>query len=252
MSGRTFCDGPGLPRMVTVPAGSFWMGADDADDKFASPVEKPRHEVVIARPFALGRTPVTFDEWDHYAGEAGVRCPRDYGRGRGRNPVADVSWDDAVGYAAWLSNRAGRRAGRRYRLPSEAEWEYACRAGTTTVFSTGSSISVEQANYLYSDFRERSGLGGPVAVGSYPPNPFGLFDMHGNVCELVADAWHDDHAGAPGDGAARNGPAANELRVVRGGGWDAMPRILRCAYRDWVGRNARLDNVGFRVACDLG
>jgi formylglycine-generating enzyme required for sulfatase activity len=236
-----------VTAVVTVPAGSFWMGADDADDRFAGPPEKPRHEVRIARPFAVGATPATFDDWDAYAGQTGARRPRDRGWGRGRNPVVDVSWDDAVGYVDWLSGRECRR----YRLPSEAEWEYCCRAGTTGVFSTGSTVSIDQANYLYSDFRQRPGLGRPVPVGSYPPNPFGLFDMHGNVCELVADVWHDDYRGAPTDGAARAGPNDSPLRVVRGGGWDAMPRILRCAYRDWVRRDTRYDNVGFRVACDF-
>ena len=246
--GQMFNDAPGLPWMVPVPAGSFWMGADDAEDKFASPLEKPRHRVTVRRAFALSRTPVTFEEWDVYAAAvAGGRRPRDYGWGRGVNPVVDVSWDDAMGFIGWLSQRTGRR----YRLPSEAEWEYGCRAGTNDVFNTGNSISVEQANYLYTDFRGRPGLGRPVAAGSYPPNAFGLCDMHGNVCQLVADAWHDDYANAPADGSARDGRPESMLRVVRGGGWDAMPRILRCAYRDWAHRAARFDNVGFRVACDL-
>ena len=152
-----------------------------------------------------------------------------------------------MGFVGWLSQSTGRR----YRLPSEAEWEYGCRAGTSDVFNTGNSISVEQANYLYTDFRGRPGLGRPVAAGSYPPNAFGLCDMHGNVCQLVADVWHDDYANAPADGSARDGRPESTLRVVRGGGWDAMPRILRCAYRDWAHRAARFDNVGFRVACDL-
>jgi formylglycine-generating enzyme required for sulfatase activity len=237
-----------VPEVVVVPAGTFWMGADDADDKIASRLEQPRHRVVIARPFGMGRTPVTFEEWDAYAADAEGRRPRDYGWGRGRNPVVDVSWDDAMGYVARLSERMGRR----YRLPSEAEWEYCCRAGTESVFYTGASISVGQANFLYIDFRERPGLGRPVAVGSYPPNPFGLFDMHCNVRQWVADTWNDDYVGAPADGSARRGPAESKWRVVRGGGWDAMPRILRCAYRDWVGRVSRHDDVGLRISCDLG
>jgi formylglycine-generating enzyme required for sulfatase activity len=221
------------------------MGADDADDKFAGPLEKPRHLVTIAKPFALARTPTTFDEWDSYAREAGAHRPRDHGFGRGNHPVIDVSWDDATGYVQWLSARTGRR----YRLPSEAEWEYACRAGTQTVFNTGPTLSIDQANYLYTDVRQRPGLGRPVPVASYPPNAFGLYDMHGNVCELTADAWHDAYAGAPADGSAWTDPAT-PWRVVRNGGWDAMPRILRCAYRDPLPRSTRFDNVGFRVACD--
>jgi formylglycine-generating enzyme required for sulfatase activity len=234
--------------MVPVPAGVFWMGAGEAEDKFASPLERPWHEVTIGRSFSIGRAPVTFDEWDAYAGEAGAHRPRDWGWGRGRNPVVDLSWDDAIDYVQWLSARTGRR----YRLPSEAEWEYCCRGGTNEVFYTGSAVSVEQANYLYTDFRECPGLGRPVAVRSYPPNPLGLFDMHGNVCQLVQDAWHDTYTGAPPDGSPWLETSHDSgLRVVRGGGWDAMPRILRCAYRDWIHRSDRFDNVGIRVACDV-
>jgi formylglycine-generating enzyme required for sulfatase activity len=232
--------------MVLIPPGSFLMGADDEDDKFASPLEKPRHHVTIPKPFALARTPTTFAQWDAYANETGTRLPRDHGFGRGSLPVIDVSWDDAIGYVEWLSTRTGKR----YRLPSEAEWEYACRGGTAGVFQTGATILLDQANYLYTDVRQRPGLGRPVAVGSYPPNAFGLYDLHGNVCELTADAWHDTYAGAPADGSAWTDPTSG-WRVVRNGGWDAMPRLLRCAYRDWIDRSARLDNVGFRVACDV-
>src|SRR5687768_7754001 len=119
------------------------MGADDEDDKFASPPEKPRHEVTIRLPFLLGRAPVTFEAWDRFVAATGARAPRDWGWGRGRNPVLDVSWEDALEYLGWFTARIGRRC----RLPSEAEWEYACRAGTTGVFSTGTSVSVDQANY---------------------------------------------------------------------------------------------------------
>jgi len=222
------------------------MGADDEDDKFASPLEKPRHLVTITRSFSLARTPTTFDEWDVYANETRTRLPRDHGFGRGLLPVIGVSWDDATDYVEWLSARTGTP----FRLPSEAEWEYACRGGTQTVFNTGPTLSIDQANYLYTDVRQRPGLGKPVPVGSYPPNGFGLYDMHGNVCELVADAWHDTYQDAPTDGSAWT-DSATPWRVVRNGGWDAMPRILRCAYRDWINRSTRFDNVGFRVACDL-
>jgi formylglycine-generating enzyme required for sulfatase activity len=221
------------------------MGADDEGDKFASLLEKPRHKVSIPKPFALAAAPTTFEQWDFYSAETGARRSRDFGHGRGTLPVIDVSWDDAVGYVEWLSNRTGKP----YRLPSEAEWEYACRAGTTSVFNTGPTLSIERANYLYTDVRQRPGQGRPVPVASYPPNGFGLYDMHGNVCELVADAWHDSYADAPADGSAWCDPASG-LRVVRNGGWDAMPRLLRCAYRDWIDPTARYDNVGFRVACD--
>jgi formylglycine-generating enzyme required for sulfatase activity len=236
-----------LPEMVTVPAGFFWMGADDADDKFASVLEKPRHQVRIERPFMIGKFPVTFEEWDAFADAVpDAWRPDDRGWGRGKLPALDVSWSDAMRYVAWLSQMTGRQ----FRLPSEAEWEYCCRAGSDSVFTTGSRLSVDQANYLYTDFREKPGLGRPVAVGSYPPNVFGLFDMHGNVCELVGDVWYDNYIDAPADGSARSDPASSPWRVVRNGGWDALPRVLRCAFRDWIHKDQRLDNVGFRVACD--
>jgi formylglycine-generating enzyme required for sulfatase activity len=227
------------PSTVTIPPGSFWMGADPAIDKFASVLEQPRHEVRIARAFRMGMYPVTFDEWDAFvADNPSAHCPNDRGFGRGRVPVFNVSWSDASVYCEWLAAVTGEP----FRLPSETEWEYCCRAGSSDVFATGDRLSVDHANYLYTDFRERPGLGRPVPVGSYPPNAFGLFDMHGNVCELVADAWRDDYLKEPSEGTP--------YRVVRNGGWDAMPRILRCAFRDWIHKDHRLDNVGFRVACD--
>ena len=246
--GTCFSDGPVLPEMVVVPAGKFWMGAVGDGDKFASVVEKPRHWVEIKHAFAVSRFPVTFEQWDAYAeGREELHSPDDRGWGRGKRPVVNVSWEDAQEYLDWLSMSAGRA----YRLLSEAEWEYCCRAGASGVFSTGNSISVKDANFLYLDYGDRPGLGQPVPVGSYQPNGFGLFDMHGNVCEFVADSWHDNYAGAPGDGSAWGKHEATMWRVVRGGGWDALPRILRCAFRDWVHHTKRMDNLGFRVACDL-
>ena len=239
-----------VPAVRLVPAVTFSMGAPDEGDKFASALEKPRHAVRLGA-FAMGVTPVTFEEWDAYSAETGTRRPRDFGWGRGRNPVIDVAWDDAVAYVRWLVAHTGKP----FRLPTEAEWEHCCRGNpsgnATTAFGTGDSLTVEQANFLYTDVRERPGVGRPVPVASYPPNALGLFDMHGNVCQLVADVWHDSYAGAPCDGSARADHADCPWRVVRGGGWDAMPRILRCAYRDWVHRSSRFDNVGFRVAWDV-
>jgi formylglycine-generating enzyme required for sulfatase activity len=227
-----------VPEMVAIGAGEYWMGADDEEDKFASVLEKPRHRVRIARPFLMGRTPVTFEEWDVYAeAVAGAHRPDDAGWGRGRLPVFNVSFDDASAYVQWLAAESGLP----YQLPTEEQWEYCCRAGSESVFSTGGKIELSQANFLYMDFGGKLGVGRPVPVGSYPPNAFGLYDMHGNVCELVADPWRDGYAAA----------AESEYwRVVRGGGWDALPRILRCAFRDWVGRDQRLDNMGFRLVCE--
>lgn len=233
--GSCFRDGEDRPEMVAVPAGTFWMGADVEADKFASVVERPRHLMKV-RSFGIGKYPVTRREWAAYAGAAAGD----------ELPVTKVSWREASDYAAWLASTTGRS----YRLATEAEWEYACRAGSDETFATGSSISLSQANFLCMDFGGKPGLGRLTSVGSYPANAFGIYDMHGNVAELVADPWHDGYDGAPTDGSAWLDPQPH-LRVVRGGGWDALPRILRCAFRDAIDPGARFDNVGFRVACDL-
>jgi formylglycine-generating enzyme required for sulfatase activity len=242
-----FSDAIIFPEMVQIRRGAFWMGATESDDKFASIVEKPRHYVEIGCNFAVGRYPVTFEQWDAYAGASReAHKPDDAGWGRGKVPAINVSWEDAIGYTRWLSGSTGRK----YRLLSEAEWEYCCRAGAPSVFAGGSDISVTDANFLYLDFGDRPGVGRPVAVGAYPANAFGLYDMHGNVCELVADVWHDDYANSPRDASSWDG-GDGRYRVVRGGGWDGMPRILRAAFRDWVRCDQRVDNMGFRVACTL-
>jgi formylglycine-generating enzyme required for sulfatase activity len=227
MPGTCFSDGPMLPEMVVVPPGRFWMGADDEGDKFANAVGKPRHWVQIANPLAVSRYPITFEQWDAYAdGDPDVHRPDDCGWGRGRRPVVNVSWEDAEHYVTRLSIMAGRP----YRLLSEAEWEYCCRAGTSAAVCTG---------------------GRTLPVGSFQPNDFGLFDMDGNVCELVADAWHDSYRGAPSDGSAWGPNEATMWRVVRGRGWDAPPRILPAPFRDRVHHIQRRNNTGFRVACAL-
>jgi len=225
--GTCFSDGPMLPEMVVVPPGRFWMGADDEDDKLVNALEKPRHWVQIANPLAVSRYPVTFEQWDVYAdGDPDVHRPDDCGWGRGRRPVVNVSWEDAEHYVTRLSIMAGRP----YRLLSEAEWEYCCRAGTSGPACT----SVRT-----------------LPVGSFQPNAFGLFDMDGNVCELVADAWHDSYRGAPTDGSAWGQNDATMWRVVRGRGWDAPPQILPGPLRDRVHHIERRNNMGFRVACGL-
>jgi formylglycine-generating enzyme required for sulfatase activity len=230
---------PGLAllEMVPVPPGRFWKGANDEDDRFASILEKPRHLIEIGEAFQISKYPVTFEQWDAFSNDIPLaHHPSDNGHGRGRNPVFNVSFDDAIAFADWLS----RQTSEMYRLPTETEWEYCCRAGTDSVFETGGDISVSQANFLYTDFAAKPGVGHPVPVGSYPPNAFGICDMHGNVSEWVADPWRDTYCSAPAD---------DTWRVVRGGGWDAMPRILRCAFRDAVRRDRRMDNLGFRLAC---
>jgi formylglycine-generating enzyme required for sulfatase activity len=248
LPGARFRDGPHLPEMIVVPAGRFDMGANETNDKFASVVEKPRHQVEIPQAFGIGRFPVTFEEWDAFAeGNNEEHQPDDRGWGRGRLPVFNVSWEDAQAYLSWLSANTGRW----YRLLSEAEWEYCCRAGSTGVFTAGNDLTIKDANFLYMDFGDRPGKGCPMPVGSFQPNAFGLCDMLGNVSELVADEWHDSFAGAPADGSVWGEFSPSMWRVVRGGGWDGLPRILRAAFRDWVYHHQRLDNMGFRVACNL-
>jgi formylglycine-generating enzyme required for sulfatase activity len=247
-----------VPQMVAVPPGRFLMGSPSTEERWHGydGREEPQHEVAIDYSFALGQHAVTFAEWDA-ALAAGVKLnkPEDRGWGRDRRPVINVSWDDAMAYLGWLNERLGL-AGRpdAYRLPSEAEWEYACRAGTTTPFSTGGTITPKQANYD-GNYTYGSGPKGTYhaktqPVSSYPSNAFGLYDMHGNVWEWCADQWHETYQGAPADGSVWDGGDASR-RVVRGGSWLNDPQDLRSASRNWGGTTDRGSDVGFRVARTL-
>ena len=239
------------PEMVVVPAGSFMMGSPD-DEKSRGKSEGPQHRVTFARSFAVGRFAVTFDEWDACVADGGCNgyAPDDGGWGRGRRPVIYVSWDDANLYVAWLS----RKTGKIYRLLSEAEREYVTRAGTTTPFWWGASISTRQANYSDDD---APGSGSKeedpqrtLPVNSFQPNPWGLYQVHGNVSEWTQDCYHDGYAGAPSDGSAWTSGDCSH-RVVRGGAWFDPPGNLRAASRgsdaatDWDGLE------GFRLARTL-
>jgi len=191
-------DGGEGPEMVVIPTGSFWMGSpEDEPDRFEC--EGPRHRVEISRAFALGRTAVTFEEYDRFVEATGRNRPSDNDWGSGSRPVIDVSWDDVLAYAAWLCEQASRC----YRLPTEAEWEYAARAGTETPYSTGACIHTDQANYNgnddYNECGSKTGVfrGKTVPTGSLPPSPWGLHEMHGNVWEWVQDCWHEGYSGAP-------------------------------------------------------
>lgn len=244
-------DEPWCPEMVVIPEGSFVMGSPP-DEEWHNPSEKPEHWVRFARPFtrpfALGIHPVTFDEFEHYCIEVGRQKPGDHGWGRGRRPVINVNVDDAEAYLNWLSKITGKY----YRLPSEAEWEYACRAQTTTPFANGTTINTDQANYDGSDpygdgktgvYRKQT-----TAVGSFPPNPFGLYDMHGNVWEWCADHWHDNYDGAPVDGSAWLEAGDPDRRVLRGGSWLEFARHLRSACRFHHAPDERYNFIGFRCA----
>ncbi len=221
--------------MVPVPPGRFLMGGM-ADDKFVSEVELPAREVEVQNGFLISETPVTRDQWIAVMGRIPVGNEPDL---PGSVPVVCVSFPDVGAFC--------RELGERWRLPSEAEWEYACRAGSRTVFPHGSNVSPEDANYLYDELGVEIGKGGLMPVGSYGRNGFGLQDMIGNVCEWVADAWHPGYTGAPGGAAPWVADGRPGCRVIRGGGWDHLPRVLRASWRDWAPERARWDNLGFRV-----
>jgi formylglycine-generating enzyme required for sulfatase activity len=242
---------PFEPEMIAIPAGRFLMGSP-SDEPERSANEGPPHWVQVPA-FELCRYAVTFDDWDACVAAGGcTHRPDDRGWGRGRRPVINVSWDDAQAYVRWLSHVTGKA----YRLPSEAEWEYACRAGTATPFSTGRCIRTDQANYDgnrdYAGCGAKTGvyLGKTQPVGSYPANSWGLHDMHGNVWEWVEDCWHDNYEGAPKDGSEWT-QASCQTRVLRGGSWYSGPRALRAADRDWSSAGIRHDFLGFRLARTL-
>ncbi|WP_395664609.1 SUMF1/EgtB/PvdO family nonheme iron enzyme [Methylocella sp.] len=232
--GVAFRDCADCPSLVIAPAGEFLMGSEE----FAA--ERPVHAVRIARPFAIGRFETTLGQWAACVADGGCGGRR-LGDGPKDAPAAGLSRTDAEAYLAWLSKKAGAR----YRLPSEAEWEYAARAGSTTKFWWGDEPGTGQANC-----RGCGGPGRPTVVGAFPANPFGLYDVAGNVAEWVADCWRDSYAAAPADGA----PAlvrGCRLGVARGGAFDAGPRFVRSASRLPADQELRYYANGFRVARDL-
>ncbi len=226
-------------EMVEVPPGTFMMGNaafQGYDD------ERPRHWVRISS-FLLGKYPVTQEQWHAVMGQ-----DRPY-RSRGhRRPADRVSWQDANDFCAKLS----RKRRKRYRLPTEAEWEYACRAGTATPFSCGETLTTELANYVgaWAYQQEPEGIyrHETTEVGSFPPNAFGLHDMHGNVWEWCEDEWHGDYSGAPTDGTAWTIGSSPGYRVLRGGSWHEPPANCRSATRLKMHSSEADDCFGFRVA----
>ena len=228
-------------QMVVIPAGKFQMGCSKGDRDCASD-ESPAHNVSIAS-FKLGKHEVTFEQYDIFAAATGREEPSDSGWGRGTRPVINVNWEDAQAYVKWFSEQSGQR----FRLPTEAEWEYAARAGSKTRYSWGASIGRGKAN-CDSDCGDSFGNTSPV--GSFPVNTFGLFDMHGNVWEWVQDNWHDDYTGAPTDGSVWPGGDPSR-RVLRGGSWGGDAGFLRASDRNYGGATYRGSYGGFRVAQDL-
>jgi formylglycine-generating enzyme required for sulfatase activity len=235
--GEAFRDCQGCGEMVVVPAGSFDMGSN-------TEYESPPHRVTLSKPFAIGRYEVTFDEWDRCVEEKGCKSqPDDRQWGRGDRPVMNVSWIDAKAFTTWLSQKTGQT----YRLPSEAEWEYAARAGTNTPFWWGRDVGSRQANC------RECGTGTSAQtspVGSYKPNSFGLYDTAGNVAEWVEDCWNDSYRNAPKDGSAWTaGQCA--LRVLRGGSYDSQAKTVRSTARFRYDTDVRYSSNGFRVVREL-
>ncbi len=275
------------PDMIVIPAGSFMMGSpDNESDRFSN--EGPRHRVTFERGFALARTEISVGDFSVFVDDTGYRTDaeragnsRVYDLRTGRMdrqdritwrndyvgdpaeddlPVIHVSWNDAQAYARWLRQQTGRS----YRLPSEAEFEYALRAGSQTRFWWGDGAPRDIVENLTGDgdssptnarwniaFRRYSdGFWGPAPTGSFEPNPFGLYDMAGNVMEWTEDCWHDSFVRAPGDGSAWVNPGC-ERRVIKGGSWSSTPAMTRSAFRLSSTPNSTDMRVGFRVARDL-
>jgi formylglycine-generating enzyme required for sulfatase activity len=226
------------PELIVIPAGSFDMGAA------ATPFDRPVHRVTLAEPFAMSRNEITFADWDKCVAAGGCRFkPDDRGWGRGDRPVINVSWSDAKEYVAWLSQKTGKP----YRLPSEAEWEYAARGGTKTPFYWGTQAGTRMANCRDCQ------TGEPVQtlnVGSFPPNPFGLNDMAGNAAEWLEDCWNESYKGAPADGSAW-GSGQCSMRALRGGSFDTQSAYLKSAARFRYDSDVRYFGNGFRVARKL-
>ena len=279
--GQTFREcAKNCAEMVVIPAGTFVMGSPDGETQVialdgkpkAGPLaaaeegrgsnEGPQHEVKIGYAFAAGKFAVTFDEWDECVKLGACPPAPDSGYGRGNKPVINVSWDEAKKYVDWLALMTGKD----YRLLSEAEWEYAARAGTGTAYSFGDNYPPSKKICEYANFADVANArqakvqgiqvqasdicdDGHVVtapVGSYKPNALGLYDMHGNVYQWTADCYVDSYADAPKDGK----PVSTEgcsLRVARGGSWNVTPEIARSAYRYGVSSGGRYNDLGFRA-----
>ena len=275
------------PAMVVIPRGRFLMG-EPQRGRAQTGADQPQHEVTIAKGFAMGRAEVTVAEFRAFVRQSGympdsarlggasvydeangrmqmrsgVDWQDDYAgqRAQGNDPVVNVSWNDAHAYAEWLSKRTGKH----YRLPTEAEFEYAERAGTTTLYWWGDGTPAQKVENLTGSgdrspahrswanaFKNYSdGYWGPAPVMSFLPNPFGLYDISGNVSEWVADCWHENYVRAPSDGSAWLNPGCSE-RVIRGGSWGSAPEQDRSAFRMGAAADSRSGRVGFRVVRDL-
>jgi formylglycine-generating enzyme required for sulfatase activity len=231
------------PEMIVIPAGEFTMGSPTTEQgRYDN--EGPQHKVTIAKPFGVSKYDVTFADWDACVSVGVCSKAADSGYGRGTNPVINVAWDDAKTYVTWLSKMTGQP----YRLLTEAEWEYAARAGTATAYYWGDDIGKGNANCKGCGSQWDAQQTSPV--GSFRANQFGLYDMAGNVFQWVQDCWHGNYGGAPTDGSAWSSGDCSR-RVVRGGSWGSDPRILRAAARIGLTSDSRYDVLGIRVGRTL-
>jgi formylglycine-generating enzyme required for sulfatase activity len=224
-------------EMVLIPAGEFMMGSPDGE---GAGFERPQHEVSIDS-FYMGKHEVTFEQYDLFCEKTGRSKANDRGWGRGKRPVINVSWHDAVAFCDWLSELSGDW----YRLPTEAEWEYACRAGTTTKYNFGDGArNLGQYAWFSGNAGRRT-----HPVGALKVNAWGLHDMHGNVWEYCSD-WYDEsyYGGAPSSNPT--GPANGQDRVRRGGSWGSDPGQLRAATRNYSSPDVAMGFTGFRYARD--
>jgi formylglycine-generating enzyme required for sulfatase activity len=252
-------DAPWCPEMVVLPAGEFLMGSPESEEG-RNDDEGPQRRVKISTRFAMSRYPVTVEQYRRFVEatdrrhEGGIRIwtgsewKNDPSKSwsvpgftqTDRHPTVGVSWQDATCYCAWLAKETGKQ----YRLPSEAEWEYACRAGTTTPYSFGETMGKKDANFDMN-------VSKTTEVGSFPPNPWGLYDMHGNVWEWVEDIWHGSYEGGPTESSAwteGEGTLSVVTRVCRGGSWGYNQADCRSARRSWGIPTTRPHIQGFRVA----
>ncbi len=228
-------------EMVFVKGGTFTMGSPSGETNRES--DEVQHTVTVSN-FYMGKTEVTFAQYDAFCDATGRSKPSDAGWGRGTRPVLNVSWNDATAFCEWLSNKTGKT----YRLPTEAEWEYACRAGTTTPFNTGNCLSSSQANYdgnyplgscSKGEYMQKT-----LPVGSFSPNAYGLYDMHGNVWEWCSD-WYGEYSS--GSQTNPKGPSSGSFRVYRGGSWRNDAQRCRSANRSSDGPGSTNRGLGFRV-----
>jgi formylglycine-generating enzyme required for sulfatase activity len=243
--GQVFRDCLNCPELVVIPSGSFIMGL-----KATSKKSRPAHQVQITKPFAIGRFEIKFSEWQSCVGTGGCKTnPDDHRWGKKNRPVINITYFDVKNYINWITKKTGHR----YRLPSEAEWAYANRAGTSTLWWWGDKVGTNHANCKdcgspWSDNGDK--VHGTSPVGMFPPNPFGLHDTTANVFEWVEDCWNSSYKGAPIDGSAWTKGNCH-YRVIRGGSFYYYSKVGRSAYRAKNPPNVKSYWLGFRVAREL-